>query len=731
MTKANPNHPLGPSEPPPSERLESWKEIAAYLKRGVSTVQRWERQENLPVHRHLHDRLGTVYAYKAELDAWWSNRRPHLEHQDQVNKGFRRRLGWTLAVAAVVVAAGVGFWLARRLPLPFEERDWVLIAHFENRTGEAVFDGTLEYALERELSNSRFVNIAPRERINDTLRLMKKPLDTIIDAAVGREIALRDGGIRALLTGRVEKLDTTYVLNAALVEPGRGVTVASFSEEAEGQSEVVPAIRRLSNRVRETLGEELSSIQQSDEKLAKVTTPSLRALQLFSQGSRLKERREYKVAEELLREAIEEDPDFASAHLWLAYALKNQEQPKEEYLPHAERALELSETVSEQERYFIRGGYHMLAGEFEKAIPPLEALVRLYPEHYFGIANLASAYTRLGRSPEGVPYRIRLTELRPNAFWTNALAALFLVTSQNDWVRARPYFQRAQELASPDVFRRFTFLASKIEAFSWYRYWFEGDLDGALQELDRVARSLGKRRGPERDGPRMSIGFFYVTLGQLKTAEEILQADPDPIARNSSLAFVAFARQDWPAVRKHLRGALYKGAPQWPQDLMLLIRAGFLDEAPDWISALERVGLIGHAITARGELALNRRELPEAIALLEQGVQKTNHTGWPVYFWRAESLARAWQLQGDLAKAVAVLEETSQDKGSAIYPRSGLLWLRIQWQRAKLYRKVGRDAEAREIEAELRKLLAYADPDHPLLRQLNRSQASAATQPPP
>src|SRR5450759_1385660 len=55
-------------------RLDSWKEIAAYLKRGARTVQRWEREEGLPVHRLPHEKLGSVYAYPAELDAWWSAR---------------------------------------------------------------------------------------------------------------------------------------------------------------------------------------------------------------------------------------------------------------------------------------------------------------------------------------------------------------------------------------------------------------------------------------------------------------------------------------------------------------------------------------------------------------------------------------------------------------------------------------------------------------------------------
>src|SRR6476469_6671438 len=56
------------------KRLESWKQIAAYLDRHVTTVRRWERQESLPVHRHLHSKLGSIYAYTTELDAWFQGR---------------------------------------------------------------------------------------------------------------------------------------------------------------------------------------------------------------------------------------------------------------------------------------------------------------------------------------------------------------------------------------------------------------------------------------------------------------------------------------------------------------------------------------------------------------------------------------------------------------------------------------------------------------------------------
>src|SRR6476659_3645345 len=58
----------------PADRLDSWKEIASYLRRDVRTVQRWEKKEGLPVYRHLHDKLGSIYAYRNELTNWFSTR---------------------------------------------------------------------------------------------------------------------------------------------------------------------------------------------------------------------------------------------------------------------------------------------------------------------------------------------------------------------------------------------------------------------------------------------------------------------------------------------------------------------------------------------------------------------------------------------------------------------------------------------------------------------------------
>src|SRR5580765_8048575 len=119
-----------PAVKPADERLDSWKEIAAYLKRDVTTVQRWEKREGMPVHRHLHDRMGSVYAFRAELDDWARSRNlrptpdggigrttaelegtlPSPASAPSLNRSGLR-LVLLLAGVGLALAIGAAFWL--------------------------------------------------------------------------------------------------------------------------------------------------------------------------------------------------------------------------------------------------------------------------------------------------------------------------------------------------------------------------------------------------------------------------------------------------------------------------------------------------------------------------------------------------------------------------------------------------------------------------------------------
>src|ERR1700733_2715893 len=119
-----------PSVKPPGDRLDSWKEIATYLGRDVTTVQRWEKREGMPVRRHQHDKMGSVYASRAELDAWTRSRSPQAPQENEKSTASAQlpappsasatstpRTRWRsillLIAAAVVLEIAAGLWLQR------------------------------------------------------------------------------------------------------------------------------------------------------------------------------------------------------------------------------------------------------------------------------------------------------------------------------------------------------------------------------------------------------------------------------------------------------------------------------------------------------------------------------------------------------------------------------------------------------------------------------------------
>ncbi|MGA8599373.1 MAG: hypothetical protein WB676_32030 [Bryobacteraceae bacterium] len=155
----------GPGQPPSAtatdNRLDSWKEIAAYLNRDVTTVQRWEKRERMPVHRHLHDRVGSVYAFRTDLDEWVRTRNsPSL--QVDGNKTVAQNLSepeigtqavpaksatpnkWKFVLAQASIAAALatiaGLWLEKR---DYFWRNPIAGAHFEAVTD---FEGMQESA---------------------------------------------------------------------------------------------------------------------------------------------------------------------------------------------------------------------------------------------------------------------------------------------------------------------------------------------------------------------------------------------------------------------------------------------------------------------------------------------------------------------------------------------------------------------------------------------------------
>lgn len=633
-----------------------------------------------------------------------------------------------LAVAAALLSNRFFSFPSRAAGIPFKARDWVLVAGFENRTGQPLLDGTLEYALANELSRSRYVNVVPRERIGDALRLMRKPPDTPVDASIGREICLRDGEIRALIAGRIERIGSRYLLSIELVDPSQGVPITSAVDEAPNGEQLLPAVRRISEKVRALLGENPPSIREERERLVKVTTTSLKALQLYSRADAVIAGINDPVAEELLKQAVAEDPEFASAYIHLAHAIRNQRKPKEEFLPAAETAFRLSEKTTERERYFIRGSYYSFLGQYDKSITSYETLVTLYPDHSWGVNNLANLYFRQGRAKDAIEMVVRRAELRPKKFGAQAAAALWLAPL--DPVRTSLYVDRARALVTPSLVEELPFPAARLEVMPAKEHWLKGDLMGSLRAADAVASRLDSLGELVRFAFADQLFPVYLELGRLESATQVLQKIPDPLLRHELLSRVAFARGDLDAMKRHLEDSqegAWRRLNNRNMRMLLLARAGLLPEADRLLSQFEECCADEPSLPIfRGEVALARGHLDEAISHLEEGVSfYPEHL--PFFFVRfvgSESLANALAKKGDRTRAIRFLERASAMRRLAAFEEAGQYWLRMRWQLSQLYRESGRVNEAQTVEAELRRLLALADSDHPIRLALERLRGS-------
>ena len=187
--------------------------------------------------------------------------------------------------AVVVVAAVVAGWLyfRSRPAAPLTEKDTIVLADFDNSTGDPVFDGALKQALAVQLGQSPFLNILSDRKVAETLRLMGRPASERITRDVAGELCARTGS-KAVLAGSISKLGNEYVVGIDAVGCRSGDTLAKEQEGTASKEEVLKALSKAAS-LRGKLGESLASVQKFDVPI-EATTTSLEALKAYTMGNR-------------------------------------------------------------------------------------------------------------------------------------------------------------------------------------------------------------------------------------------------------------------------------------------------------------------------------------------------------------------------------------------------------------------------------------------------------------
>jgi len=354
--------PLPPASPetPASERLDSWKEIAGYLKRDERTVRRWEK-DGLPVHRHRNKKKAAVYAYRPEIDAWWCNGSSRLKELEQVQvTARRRRLPWLLtawlafALAVALIGLNTGGFRERLLgsirDVKIQSLAVLPLENLSQDPEQEYFADGMTDELITDLAKIASMRVISRGSVM-RYKGSKKPLP---------EIA-RELNVDAVVEGTVLRSGDRVRITAQLIhaQSDRHLWAESYERDLRD-------VLKLQSDVAQAIAQQIkiNVTPQERQRLvaSRIVNPDAYELLLRAQYHHNEwTRNGFFKAREDIEHALAKDPSFALAHAWrgeIYFVLgRDGDLPPNEAYPTARtaalRALELDPSVAEA--HFVLG----------------------------------------------------------------------------------------------------------------------------------------------------------------------------------------------------------------------------------------------------------------------------------------------------------------------------------------------------------------------------------------
>jgi len=303
-------------------------------------------------------------------------------------------------------------------------RDRILVADLADRADDPVLVAGLSDAFKVDLAQSPFVQVLTQRQVRSALQRLERSPDITIDDSVAREIAVREG-VKAFVTGSVSRVGGAYTISVQLVS-ATGDLLAASREIAADSTDVIHAVDRLSERMRRRMGESLRSIQ-STPALEQVTTPSLAALRLYTQGVSVINAGDREAGVRLLERAVALDTGFASAYRVMGVTLGD----LVEY-GRAQRAYE--HAIANRGRLPFYERYHTFAtyawnvqGDYPAAVEAYRRILSRYPDDVRALNNLGLVYglQRHYAAQESVMVRARMADSTiPTVYTGIAMARL-------------------------------------------------------------------------------------------------------------------------------------------------------------------------------------------------------------------------------------------------------------------------------------------------------------------
>jgi serine/threonine protein kinase/tetratricopeptide (TPR) repeat protein len=637
-----------------------------------------------------------------------------------------------IPAAAILVAVIGGFLYFRShtaathpAAAALTEKDTVVLADFDNKTGDALFDDTLKQGLFVQLEQSPFLELVSENKVNQTLKMMGRPAGDRLTPDVAREVCQRTGS-KAMLTGSITGLGSQFVIGLRTVNCDTGDVLAGAQEQAAGKEAVLKALDAAAVSLRGKLGESLSSVQKYATPVAEATTTSLEALRAYSLGQKTRNAKGETAALPFFKRAVELDPKFAMAFRALArgYSNVNEAGRAAEY---ARKAYDLREKVSERERFSIEGFYYLTAsGELEKAAQTFELWKQTYPRDEVPYVDLGFISACRGSWEKALEESRESLRLEPNDV-TNYLNLANAYTNLNRLDEAAAVYKQAEERKLESEF---------LLSYRYQLAFLKGD---RLQLAQSAAAAIGKP-GTE-DLLLASQADTEGWYGKLKNAHELTRRAMDSAQQNdaketaATYQAAAALREVESGNREQARAeanAALKLAPNRDVRVvaaLALARAADVAGVEKLAAELDKTYPLDTLVqrnwlpTIRAAIALERKDPNRAIELLKESTaielgQSTS--ALTIYLCPAYVRGEAYLMLHDGTAAAAEFQKFIEHRGVvANFPFGALARLQV----ARAYAMQGDTAKAKAAYQDFLTLWKDADPDIPILIQAKSEYA--------
>ena len=363
-------------------------------------------------------------------------------------KSRGRLIAGAIVLLLLLVAGGL-YYRSRTSTAKLTDRDTVVLADFDNKTGDTAFDDTLKQALAAELAQSPFLSILSDEKVANTLKMMGKGQGEHLTKDVALEVCQRSSSA-SMLSGSIGQVGSHYNLVLNAINCSTGDLLATAQTEVNDKDHVLSGLGKLGTEIREKLGESLVTIQRYDKPLQQVTTPSFEALKAYTQADAITDDNG---AIPYYKRAIALDPNFASA--WVAMGVRYSGLGENGLSNDAfTKAFELRDHVSDRERYRIESTYYMyVVGDLEKARQTYDIFAQAYPRESRPYTNGALVLFAYGQYDDALRKTLGAQRIEASAASYGNLIEAYTFVGQLDKAKEISDEAAAKRVVTADMLR--------------------------------------------------------------------------------------------------------------------------------------------------------------------------------------------------------------------------------------------------------------------------------------